>query len=172
MPSSHACPVAAMRRIRPNIRPSSRACTAKRGCARPMAITRLSLVLAAALPPLPVQAAPPLSREARVGAVIARYADAPPQLRVLLQPMPKGGDLHNHLDGSVYAEDYLQWASDDGDCIAQTTRTITPPPCTLDQVPAKDLVRRDPKFYQETIDALSMRNFVPGLGTGEVSGHD
>ncbi len=119
---------------------------------------------------LSAHAAP--SREDQVAALIAHYASVPPVLRILLQPMPKGGDLHNHLDGSVYAEDYLKWASDDGDCIARTTRTIAPPPCTADQVPAKDLVSRDPQFYQSTIDALSMRNFVPGLGTGEVSGHD
>jgi adenosine deaminase len=31
---------------------------------------------------------------------------------------------------------------------------------------------RDPKVYQASIDALSIRNFVPSLGTGEVSGHD
>jgi adenosine deaminase len=31
---------------------------------------------------------------------------------------------------------------------------------------------RDPKFYQASIDALSVRNFVAGLGTGEISGHD
>ncbi len=133
---------------------------------RPLGLALISLLLAA-----PAFAVEP-SREAQVAAIIAKYADAPPQLRVLLQPMPKGGDLHNHLDGSVYAEDYLKWASDDGDCIARATRTITPPPCDSDQVPAKDLVSRDPKFYQETIDALSMRNFVPGLGTGEVNGHD
>ena len=117
-------------------------------------------------------AAPVPSREDRVAAVIAHYAASPPALRVLLQPMPKGGDLHNHLDGSVYAEDYLQWASDDGDCIAARTRAIMPPPCAADAVPAKDLVSRDPKFYQETIDALSMRNWYPGSGTGEASGHD
>jgi adenosine deaminase len=137
-----------------------------------MAITRLSLLLAAVMSALPAQAAAPLSREARVDALIARYAASPPQLRVVLQRMPKGGDLHNHLDGSVYAEDYLQWASDDNDCIARSTRTITPPPCSADQMPAHDLVTRDRKFYQETIDALSMRNFVPGHGTGETSGHD
>ncbi|MEI9990069.1 MAG: hypothetical protein WDM86_08530 [Rhizomicrobium sp.] len=121
---------------------------------------------------LAAQAAPLPSREDRVAAVIARAAASPPALRILLQPMPKGGDLHNHLDGSVYAEDYLKWASEDGDCIARAARAITPPPCAADQVPAKDLVGRDPKFYQETIDALSMRNWSPGGGTGEASGHD
>lgn len=140
----------------------------RRRCTWTPAFAGVTAVLIA----LTAQAAPPPSREDRVAAVIAHYAASPPALRVLLQPMPKGGDLHNHLDGSVYAEDYLTWASDDGDCIARTTRTITPPPCAGNAVPAKDLVSRDPKFYQETIDALSMRNFVPGLGTGEVSGHD
>jgi adenosine deaminase len=137
-----------------------------------MALRHLSLAFAALVLAASAQAAAPPSREARVAAIIARHAASPPMLRVLLQPMPKGGDLHNHLDGSVYAEDYLRWASDDGDCIARTTRTITPPPCAADQVPAKDLVSRDPKFYQETIDALSMRNWYPGSGTGETSGHD
>ncbi|MBL6853032.1 MAG: adenosine deaminase [Alphaproteobacteria bacterium] len=118
------------------------------------------------------QAAAPLSREAQVAAVIARYANQPPQLRALLQTMPKGGDLHNHLDGSVYAEDFLKWASEDAFCVARTTRALTPPPCTADQVSATGLAERDPVFYQATIDALSMRNWSPGSGTGEWSGHD
>ncbi|HEY0300765.1 MAG TPA: hypothetical protein VGC36_05510 [Rhizomicrobium sp.] len=121
---------------------------------------------------LATHAAPPPSREARVAAIIARHADSPPALRVLLQKMPKGGDLHNHLDGSVYAEDYLSWADEDGFCVARATRALTPPPCAADQVPARGLIGRDPKFYQETIDALSMRNWYPGSGTGEASGHD
>ena len=118
------------------------------------------------------QAAPPLSREAKVAVVIARHAGSPPALRVLLQPMPKGGDLHNHLDGSVYAEDYLKWASEDGFCVDKVSHALTPPPCAATQIEARDLVTRHPKFYQDTIDALSMRNWYPGSGTGEASGHD
>ena len=137
-----------------------------------MAIRQLSLALAVFAFAAPAGAAPPLSREARVAAIIARHADSPPALRVLLQPMPKGGDLHNHLDGSVYAEDYLKWASADGFCVDKISHALTPPPCSSAQVEARDLVTRDPKFYQASIDALSMRNFVPGLGTGEVNGHD
>ena len=37
-----------------------------------------------------------------------------PMLRQTLQAMPKGGDLHNHLSGSIYAESYLRYAADDG----------------------------------------------------------
>src|SRR5258707_4357093 len=40
-----------------------------------------------------------------------------PMLRQVLQAMPKGGDLHNHLSGSVYAESYLRYAADDGICV-------------------------------------------------------
>ena len=135
-------------------------------------VRRLSAALAVLLFALPASAAAPPSREAQVAAVIARYVSQPPQLRVLLQTMPKGGDLHNHLDGSVYAEDFLRWASEDGFCVAKTTRALTPPPCTADQVSATGLAERDPVFYQATIDALSMRNWAPGSGTGEWSGHD
>src|SRR5258708_20065221 len=37
----------------------------------------------------------------------------PLRLRQFLEAMPKGGDLHNHLTGSVFPESYLQWAADD-----------------------------------------------------------
>jgi adenosine deaminase len=140
-----------------------------------MVLARLSAVALVLLAALPAQGARPASlasREAQVAAIIAKAAGSAPRLRVLLQDFPKGGDLHNHLDGSVYAEDFLTWADADGDCIARHGRALTPPPCTGDQVPAKGLAARDPVFYQSTIDALSMRNFVPGHGTGELSGHD
>lgn len=137
-----------------------------------MAARLLKATLALLLCAAPALAAKPLTREDKVAALFARYAGSPPALRILLQTMPKGGDLHNHLDGSVYAEDYLKWASDDGFCVDKATRALLPPPCTANQVEARDLVTRDPKFYQSTIDALSMRDFVPGLGTGEVNGHD
>jgi len=29
-------------------------------------------------------------------------------LTAFLEQMPKGGDLHNHLTGAVYAETYIQ----------------------------------------------------------------
>ena len=43
------------------------------------------------------------------------------QLLLFLQAMPKGGDLHNHLLGAVYAESFIQWASDGGLCVDPTT---------------------------------------------------
>jgi adenosine deaminase len=118
------------------------------------------------------QSSTPLSNEQKTAALVERLKADPVALRILLTEMPKGGDLHNHLDGSVWAEDFLKWADADGACLDAKTHAISPGPCRDGQVAARGLMSRDPKFYQATIDALSMRNFVPGLGTGEVNGHD
>ncbi|MCC4598110.1 adenosine deaminase [Xanthomonas campestris pv. phormiicola] len=84
--------------------------------------------------------------------------------------MPKGGDLHNHLSGSVYAEDFLRWADEDGDCVSLADYRLRAPPCGADQAPARGLAARDPALYARTVDALSMRNFV--AGQPQFSGHD
>ncbi|MEO8726205.1 MAG: adenosine deaminase, partial [Acidobacteriaceae bacterium] len=55
--------------------------------------------------------------EARTAREMQALKADPLRLRNFLRAMPKGGDLHNHLSGAVYAESYLQWAADDGDCI-------------------------------------------------------
>src|SRR5256884_458335 len=55
---------------------------------------------------------------------------SPPQLLAFLLAMPKGGDLHNHLSGAIYAESYIQWASESGLCINPTTMALLPPPAT------------------------------------------
>src|ERR1700743_2759160 len=107
-----------MRRIRRYIRPLSPDCIVKRGCVRPMVLARLSALALVLLAAPPAQGAPP-SREAQVAAILAKAAASHPRLLGLLQDFPKGGDLHNHLDGSVYAEDFLTWADADGDCIAR-----------------------------------------------------
>src|SRR5215471_14185993 len=46
-----------------------------------------------------------------------------------LRQMPKGGDLHNHLTGAVYAESFIRWAAQDGLCVDRETAALVPPPC-------------------------------------------
>src|SRR5437016_5821321 len=41
---------------------------------------------------------------------------SPPHLLALILAIPNGGDLHNHLSGAIYAESYIQWASESGLC--------------------------------------------------------
>ncbi len=76
--------------------------------------------------------------------------------------MPKGGDLHNHLSGAVYAESYLQFAIHDGLCIDRKALAFVAAPCdeAHDSVPAETALT-NPFLYRVLIDALSMRDFHP-----------
>ncbi|MCC4610709.1 adenosine deaminase [Xanthomonas campestris pv. esculenti] len=104
---------------------------------------------------------PAQQRQTQVAQLFQAAVSQPAQLRALLQAMPKGGDLHNHLSGSVYAEDYLQWASDDGACVQLDDLSLRAPPCGKGQQPASGLAARDAALYGRVVDALSMRKFVP-----------
>src|SRR5262249_30538805 len=101
----------------------------------------------------------------------ARYFDAikddPSQLLAFLKAMPKGADLHNHLSGSVYAEDYIKLAAANHLCVNQADKALTPPPCAAGQR-IDEAIRANSALYDKLIDAWSMRN--PQL-SGE-SGHD
>jgi hypothetical protein len=46
-------------------------------------------------------------------------------LLAFLRKMPKGGDLHSHLSGAVYAETFLQWAAENKLCVDNQTLTLT-----------------------------------------------
>lgn len=94
--------------------------------------------------------------------------NSPPQLEAFLRAMPKGADLHNHLSGAIYAEDLLDWAAQDGDCIERATTAAVAPPCDADRPPAAAAFGDD-ALYRRVIDAWSMRDFVPASGE---SGHD
>jgi len=106
----------------------------------------------------------------------ARYLDSirkqPSLLLAFLHDMPKGGDLHNHLDGAIYAEDLLDFAASDNFCVDRTTSHLIAPPCdACDSYTAKPGVRcayADHVLYDQIINAWSMRNWEPGDG----SAHD
>lgn len=97
----------------------------------------------------------------------------PLRLRNFLKAMPKGGDLHNHLSGAVYAESYLQWAADDGDCINTAALSIvksdTPKQCATGQVTAASALT-DPVLYGNLLNAMSMYQYLPEKTHD--SGHD
>ena len=61
----------------------------------------------------------------------ARYMESvrhdPVKLRAFLRAFPKGGDLHNHLSGAIYAENYIQWAAEIDLCVDTQTLTLLPP---------------------------------------------
>jgi adenosine deaminase len=93
----------------------------------------------------------------------------PPALRQFLARMPKGGDLHSHLSGAVYAERFVDWAIADGLCLRVADSTIVAPPCADGSVPMADATRGQ-AGRDRLINALSMRGYVPT--DAEQTGHD
>jgi adenosine deaminase len=96
---------------------------------------------------------------------MASIRDNPTELLLFLREMPKGGDLHNHLSGSIYAESFIRWAAEDGACLTAATLSLSPPPCTQGEVPATEILR-NATLYGDVIDAWSMRNWSPARQNG------
>lgn len=93
----------------------------------------------------------------------------PLELYAFLRKMPKGGDLHLHLTGSVYAESYIEWAAKAKPdlCVDLTTLVLSPCDGSSSRPPASNALT-DGVLYRRMIDAWSMRNSeLSGL-----SGHD
>ncbi len=159
----------------------------------PRKVTRLALCIllgAAAMAPAIAQSAPAGARqqdratpgEARaVRAFEAAKAEKSNALalQAFLVRMPKGGDLHMHLSGAVYAETFLKDAAADNLCVnpkllsfvknAGMTKDTPAAPVCPDGSLAAATVFKDQKLYDALVDAFSMRSFVPTPG---VSGHD
>src|SRR6266568_4696784 len=97
----------------------------------------------------------------------ARYFESvrkrPQLLLAFLKDLPKGGDLHNHLEGAIYAEDWVDFAAEDNLCVDRTTSRLIAPPCdSCESYTAKPAMRcayGDHILYNQTIDAWSMRNW-------------
>jgi len=84
-----------------------------------------------------------------------------------LRAFPKGGDLHVHLSGAVYPENFLKWAVQDGLCIDPKGLAIRQPPCGPETPPAAQALS-DSELYGHMLDSLSTRH-PDFLGR---SGHD
>ena len=107
----------------------------------------------------------------------ARYFESirrQPSLQLaFLRDMPKGGDLHVHLSGALYAENLIDYAANDNLCVDRTASILIAPPCddSCEKYTSKPLIRcayGDHVLYNSIVDAWSMRNWQPGEG----SGHD
>lgn len=111
--------------------------------------------------------------EQRTAAYLDRIRKQPPLVLAFVRDLPKGGDLHNHLDGAIYAEDMIDFAADANACVDRTSSKLIAPPCdtTCAGYAANPAVRcayGDQVLYNQMIDAWSMRNWTPGDG----SAHD
>lgn len=105
-----------------------------------------------------------------MAAIFAKAAGSPTELRVLMAPMPKGADLHNHMGGSVYAEDFMRWAGEKGMCLNAATLSFAAPPCAPGMA-VKDVAEKQPYLFARMVDNLSTRGWQHGVGRNDVSGH-
>src|SRR5664280_2384251 len=110
---------------------------------------------------------PANSDEATTERYFQSVRNNPNLLLAFLREMPKGGDLHNHLTGSVYSESYIQWAAEEGECVYPRPLSFSGPPCNAPAVPVRNAFA-DTELYANIIDAISMRNWQY---SGQ-SGHD
>src|SRR6185312_4531037 len=100
----------------------------------------------------------------------ARYFDSiktdPLRLYMFLRKFPKGGDLHNHLAGAIYAEDLIGYSKGDNFCVDNNTLGVSiNPQCPAAQQLAN--APNNPPFYRSIINTWSMSDFVPGIQSGE-----
>jgi hypothetical protein len=112
------------------------------------------------------------SPEAKTAKYLESVRHQPGLLLAFLQQMPKGGDLHVHLSGAVYAESMIDWASENALCVDRTTSKLMHAACdSCEPYKNKPSVRcayQDHILYDQLVDAWSMRNWH----REEESGHD
>jgi adenosine deaminase len=117
--------------------------------------------------------------ELRAAKELDAIRDDPLALRIFLKRMPKGADLHNHLDGAVYAETFIRVAGEDGLCVDPVAKSFTKsqpiksgaepePVCEAGDIRAAD-VPKNQRLYDQLVDAFSMRGFLSAQGE---TGHD
>jgi adenosine deaminase len=104
-------------------------------------------------------------------AAFASARDNHTTLRVFLNRMPKGGDLHTHLSGAVYAEHFIAWAAARELCVDIANMLLAKLACerTPDAVAVVDALR-DQRLYDRLVNAFSMRAFLPTPAVP--TGHD
>ena len=141
----------------------------------------LALVVAAAVAARVAMVAGDLPAAATAAHMEALRSDLP-RMRSFLERMPKGGDLHTHLSGAVYAERFIAWGLADGLCLRRADMSLLPrpsgavpdQPCGADPgvVPLAEAVSgpQGQRTYDLLINALSMRWYLPSQGGP--SGHD
>ncbi len=99
-----------------------------------------------------------LSRDKQVALQFEALRQNPEELRAFFLDMPKEGDIHAYLTGTVYAEHLIDQASAEGLCISLNNYTVSRKYCgSGNSEPVRDAYS-NPKLYGQIIDAWSMRD--------------
>lgn len=80
------------------------------------------------------------------------------QLNLFFKQMPKGGDLHHHYSGSIYAETYLDWVKQAGKCINKMTFKIEESSGKKECITVDEL-RRNTQLYGQLLSLWSDKDY-------------
>jgi adenosine deaminase len=129
-------------------------------------VRRLAFYLIVALVmPSVVWAAEKGTREEQTSRYFDSIRHDPVLLQSFLRQMPKGGDLHNHLSGAVYAETFIQFAAEGSLCFERAKgRFVAGGTQLCDEKqgrPKASDAFKDSVLFGDMVDAFSMRDFHP-----------
>jgi adenosine deaminase/adenosine deaminase CECR1 len=92
------------------------------------------------------------------------------ELTMFFSQMPKGGDLHHHYSGAIYAEQYLEFLDKQGWCVNKTTYRVETDKAAIDAERAKPLPQRncliaaevygDDHTWRELLQRWSSKDFA------------
>ncbi|MES2257782.1 MAG: adenosine deaminase [Pseudomonadota bacterium] len=97
------------------------------------------------------------------------------ELTMFMTMLPKGGDLHHHYSGAIYAEQFLEWVDKQNYCVNKSTYQIETAPAVIAAervrpaaqrvcVSAADLVA-DNGAYRELLQRWSVKDFYNHSGS-------
>lgn len=89
----------------------------------------------------------------------------PVKLHEFVRNLPKGGDLHTHLDGAVYAEKIIQAGRGSGFCVEKQS-FVAKKTDHCDNMFNFTQIQENRKLYEKTVEAWSMKHF------DKMDGHD
>lgn len=118
----------------------------------------------------PVVAAGPFGTNSDLVAVSAYFAsirDNPNELRAFFLAWPKGGDIHNHLTGAVYAEDVIDISARHRLLVDPSTGQLVANSSASGLVPVSS-VYSNSTLYASLVDDWSMRDYPANTGSGRL----
>lgn len=104
--------------------------------------------------------------EAATAAYMQSIREDTPALTMFLREMPKGGDLHNHLSGAIYAESFIKWALEDGLCLNEPMLSLATCDSTKSNQVKASTIPGNQTLYDRVVDAWSVRNWNPARRNG------
>ncbi len=90
----------------------------------------------------------------------------PNELQAFFRAMPKGGDLHNHLSGAVYAEDMIDISARHGLLVDPATGQLGDANSTAPGLVPVSSAYSNATLYSSIVDEWSMRDYPENTGSG------